>query len=121
MRGERWTPEEARKRLQQWLTMGWTLVGIDEAGRGPLAGPVVAAAILLPPHGTKGTRQRTGLHELARMTTWEWPHAFARFDCPMEVIAKHFSCNHIHAILGDWVGELVAACEYLDIEPIVLS
>ncbi|MFA0737756.1 MAG: hypothetical protein LKKZDAJK_000853 [Candidatus Fervidibacter sp.] len=64
MRGERWTPEEARKRLQQWLTMGWTLVGIDEAGRGPLAGPVVAAAILLPPHGTKGTRQRTGLHEL---------------------------------------------------------
>jgi L-fucose isomerase len=59
--------------------------------------------------------------ELARMTTWEWPHAFARFDCPMEVIAKHFSCNHIHAILGDWVGELAAACEYLGIEPIVLS
>jgi len=46
---------------------------------------------------------------------------FARFDCPMEVIAKNFSCNHIHAVLGDWVGELVAACEYLDIEPIVLS
>jgi L-fucose isomerase and related proteins len=59
--------------------------------------------------------------ELARMTTWEWPHAFARFDCPMDVIAKNFSCNHIHAVLGDWVGELVAACEYLDIEPIVLS
>jgi len=64
MRGEQWTPEEARERLQRWLAMGWTLVGIDEAGRGPLAGPVVAAAILLPPHGTKGTGQRIGLHEL---------------------------------------------------------
>lgn len=28
-------------------THGW--VGVDEAGRGPLAGPVVAAAVLLPP------------------------------------------------------------------------
>ena len=26
------------------------LVGIDEVGRGPLAGPVVAAAVILPPH-----------------------------------------------------------------------
>lgn len=26
------------------------IAGIDEAGRGPLAGPVVAAAVILPPH-----------------------------------------------------------------------
>ena len=26
------------------------LVGIDEAGRGPLAGPLFAAAVILPPH-----------------------------------------------------------------------
>lgn len=26
------------------------IAGVDEAGRGPLAGPVVAAAVLLPPH-----------------------------------------------------------------------
>jgi len=25
------------------------LVGVDEAGRGPLAGPVFAAAVILPP------------------------------------------------------------------------
>lgn len=35
--------EEARK-------LGYRLIaGIDEAGRGPLAGPVVAAAVVLPP------------------------------------------------------------------------
>ncbi|MBJ6122330.1 ribonuclease HII [Sphingomonas mollis] len=27
------------------------VVGVDEAGRGPLAGPVVAAAVILPPKG----------------------------------------------------------------------
>jgi ribonuclease HII len=27
-----------------------TIAGVDEAGRGPLAGPVVSAAVVLPPH-----------------------------------------------------------------------
>ncbi len=50
VRGERWTFEEALAWLRQWMEAGLTVVGIDEAGRGPLAGPVVAAAVLLPPH-----------------------------------------------------------------------
>jgi ribonuclease HII len=29
----------------------YRIAGVDEAGRGPLAGPVVAAAIILPPEG----------------------------------------------------------------------
>ena len=29
---------------------GRSVAGVDEAGRGPLAGPVVAAAVVLPPH-----------------------------------------------------------------------
>jgi len=36
-------------RLRQMVEMGLTVVGVDEAGRGPLAGPVVAAAVLLLP------------------------------------------------------------------------
>ncbi|QQR70051.1 MAG: ribonuclease HII [Alphaproteobacteria bacterium] len=38
--------EEAAGRLQ-----GRKIAGVDEAGRGPLAGPVVAAAVILPLHG----------------------------------------------------------------------
>ena len=35
----------------EYLDIGVQLVcGIDEAGRGPLAGPVCAAAVILPPH-----------------------------------------------------------------------
>jgi ribonuclease HII len=30
------------------------VAGVDEAGRGPLAGPVVAAAVIFPPTGTTG-------------------------------------------------------------------
>lgn len=34
-----------------FLAEGLTLIcGVDEAGRGPLAGPVCAAAVILPPH-----------------------------------------------------------------------
>ena len=33
--------------LEQGITM---ICGVDEAGRGPLAGPVCAAAVILPPH-----------------------------------------------------------------------
>ena len=32
-------------------TQGYTVIcGVDEAGRGPLAGPVCAAAVILPDH-----------------------------------------------------------------------
>ncbi|MHB2025921.1 MAG: ribonuclease HII [Elusimicrobiota bacterium] len=33
------------------------LIGVDEAGRGPLAGPVVVAAVLLPASGLKDLKQ----------------------------------------------------------------
>lgn len=35
----------------KYFSQGFQLVcGVDEAGRGPLAGPVCAAAVILPPH-----------------------------------------------------------------------
>jgi ribonuclease HII len=48
-------PAPARRRERYWRARGARhIVGIDEAGRGPLAGPVVAAAVILP----KGCRVR---------------------------------------------------------------
>jgi ribonuclease HII len=35
--------------LEMELAAGGRVAGVDEAGRGPLAGPVVAAAVILPP------------------------------------------------------------------------
>jgi ribonuclease HII len=42
--GARWSPLE--KQLRQ--TRGPLLAGVDEVGRGPLAGPVVACAVVMP-------------------------------------------------------------------------
>jgi hypothetical protein len=36
-------------------------------------------------------------------------------------LRDHYSSNHIHAVIGDHVAALVAACEFLGIEPVVLS
>jgi ribonuclease HII len=42
------------------LAQGFTLVaGCDEVGRGPLAGPVVAAAVILNPSSVSGRRSKT--------------------------------------------------------------
>jgi L-fucose isomerase len=58
---------------------------------------------------------------LASQTTPEWPHAFAVFDCDLPSLAESYASNHIHAVFGDWRAELLAACESLGIEPILLS
>jgi L-fucose/D-arabinose isomerase len=52
---------------------------------------------------------------LMRMSTPEWPHAFARLDAPAEVFLSRFGANHIHAVPGDRRAELRAVCELLDI------
>lgn len=53
---------------------------------------------------------------MARQSTLEWPHAFARFRVPAEEFLSKFGANHIHAVPGDHVGELKAVCTLLDID-----
>ncbi|MGQ0702575.1 MAG: ribonuclease HII [Gemmatimonadales bacterium] len=47
------TPASARPPSLRWERQAWAerrlLIGIDEVGRGPLAGPIVAAAVVFPP------------------------------------------------------------------------
>jgi L-fucose isomerase len=53
---------------------------------------------------------------LSRASTYEWPHAFARFDATAEEFLSRFGANHIHAVPGDRVAELRAVCRFLDID-----
>ncbi|MBK9120889.1 MAG: fucose isomerase [Phycisphaerales bacterium] len=59
--------------------------------------------------------------KLAKQTTYEWPHAFAKFDITLKTLRQNYSSNHIHAIIGNHVAALSAACELLGIEPVVLQ
>lgn len=59
---------------REWWSRGRLRVaGVDEAGRGPLAGPVVAAAVVLPPDFDVA-----GLGDSKRMTAKQREEQFAR-------------------------------------------
>ena len=49
-------------------------------------------------------------------STFEWPHAFTRFEAPADEILARFGANHIHAVPGDHVDELRAICRLLDVD-----
>jgi ribonuclease HII len=56
------------------------VAGIDEVGRGPLAGPVVAAAVILPPHvNLPGVKDSKQLRPAQRERLYDEIHAHA-FD-----------------------------------------
>ncbi|MFN8139437.1 MAG: ribonuclease HII [Fimbriimonadales bacterium] len=62
------------------LRVGW--IGVDEAGRGPLAGPVVAAAVLIPDQFDIG-----GIRDSKMMSSHDREAQFARITehCPHAV------------------------------------
>src|SRR5947207_14550742 len=59
-RRKRWTTIERDLRRER----GPLLAGVDEVGRGPIAGPVVACAVIMPPE----TRAIAGLDDSKRLT-----------------------------------------------------
>ena len=50
-----------------------------------------------------------------RASTYDWPHAFARFDAAAGEVLGRYGSNHIHAVPGEFVEELRAACRLMDI------
>lgn len=63
MARDRWKPIERELRK----TAGPLIAGVDEVGRGPLAGPVVACAVVMPP----GARAIPGVDDSKRLTAAE--------------------------------------------------
>lgn len=53
---------------------------------------------------------------LAKETTPEWPHAFARLKVSAEEFLASYDSNHIHGCYGNWVDELVAIAKILNID-----
>lgn len=80
---------------------GGTVAGVDEAGRGPLAGPVVAAAVILPPR-----RWPAGIADSKALT------AQSRADLHAELTARarygvgHASVDEIDTINIYWATML---------------
>jgi L-fucose isomerase len=53
---------------------------------------------------------------MMHQSTYEWPHAFARLRTGAEEFLSRFGANHIHAVPGEYVAELRAVCELLDVD-----
>jgi ribonuclease HII len=67
-----------------WQQNLYRVVGVDEAGRGPLAGPVVAAAAILPAHWSESglPRELDGLNDSKQLTVTQRERFFTFItDC----------------------------------------
>ncbi len=51
----------------------------------------------------------------AAATQVEWPHAFTRLEVGPEEFLSEYDSNHIHAVYGDWVEELIWVAKMLRI------
>ena len=102
---------------------GWSCIaGIDEAGRGPLAGPVVAAAVVLPEkfrHRTlddsKKLTERTREHLFAELTT----HPTIRWACAIverEEIDRINILRATHEAMRRAVTALIGAPDHVLID-----
>ncbi|MCE2500543.1 MAG: ribonuclease HII [Dehalococcoidia bacterium] len=80
----------------QFRAQGHLLIaGVDEAGRGPLAGPVAAAAVILPPDLTGDESWLSVIDDSKRLTETR----------------RVAAAKVVHANALAWSVELVASCE----------
>ena len=72
------------------------VAGVDEAGRGPLAGPVVAAAVILDElHPVRGLRDSKAISERARERLFDEIRAKALCCCIAEASVEEIGCLNI--------------------------
>jgi ribonuclease HII len=92
----------------------WPVAGCDEAGRGPLAGPVVAAAVILDPR-----RIPRGLNDSKKLSPQEREKLYARICATAEVAVTFGSPARIDRdnILRASLWALASAVMALPIRP----
>lgn len=89
------------------------IAGVDEAGRGPLAGPVVAAAVILCAGGIDGVNDSKALTAARREALYEQIHA----RCTVGVgIASVEEIDDINILWATMLA-MTRAVEALGIEP----
>ncbi len=103
------------RRERRALAKGiWPIAGCDEAGRGPLAGPVVAAAVVLDPaHIPRGLNDSKQLDAVARDKLYEKICATAQVAVAFGSIARIDRDNILRASL--WA--LARAVKALPLQP----
>jgi ribonuclease HII len=92
----------------------WPVAGCDEAGRGPLAGPVVAAAVVLDPK-----RIPRGLNDSKKLTAEERERLYGRICASAEVAVAFGSTARIDRdnILQASLWALARAVRALPVRP----
>lgn len=92
----------------------WPVAGCDEAGRGPLAGPVVAAAVILDPK-----RIPRGLNDSKKLTAGEREKLYDKICATAEVAVAFGSTDRIDRdnILRASLWALAAAVKALPVRP----
>lgn len=90
------------------------IAGVDEAGRGPLAGPVVAAAVILCPEGIEGIDDSKKLTALRREELYALIAARCRFGVGIASVEEIDEINIYWATML----AMTRAVEALGVDPI---
>jgi ribonuclease HII len=103
------------RRERRWLVKGvWPIAGCDEAGRGPLAGPVVAAAVVLDPN-----RIPRGLNDSKKLDAEAREKLYEKICATAEVAVAFGSTERIDRdnILRASLWALARAVKALPVRP----
>ncbi|HEX7819361.1 MAG TPA: ribonuclease HII [Sphingobium sp.] len=87
------------------------IAGVDEAGRGPLAGPVVAAAVILCPDGIEGLDDSKKLSAARRAVLEAQILASCRYGIGIASVEEIDSINILQATMLAMTRAVEALCE----------
>ena len=94
------------------------IAGVDEAGRGPLAGPVVAAAVILCGRQIRGLADSKLLKAADRAKLATRIHARCHVGVGLASVAEIDAINIFQATMLAMTRAVIALCEQIGCDPI---